>query len=280
MQVSDEGKIGIALALLGLGGGGALFVLPHPYADYVGWTLIGISILGLILLGLHHFKASIGGLGLWLRRGVKKMWPQYLMVASGILFFIGLVGFLQLNVTPPSTKQTEATTETPSLLSLFMALLKPKQGGTIFGFTEINLPDVQTRIYYNLFLDFNAQTKYISFYVTPQRDIIKTLSELDCADIVEQVGGAVQFNSHVLGGSTTINSKDYLFSGAAYIFHEDSISLEQIVDLTKKFKAKRCSVQFYSTEFKIIEWGAIRNGTLPKLPSFEIKNGFVQKVPS
>ena len=72
-----------------------------------------------------------------------------------------------------------------------MALLKPKQGGTIFGFTEINLPDVQTRIYYNLFLDFNAQTKYISFYVTPQRDIIKTLSELDCADIVEQVGGAV-----------------------------------------------------------------------------------------
>ena len=96
MQVSDEGKIGIALALLGLGGGGALFVLPHPYADYVGWTLIGISILGLILLGLHHFKASIGGLGLWLRRGVKKMWPQYLMVASGILFFIGLVGFLQL----------------------------------------------------------------------------------------------------------------------------------------------------------------------------------------
>jgi hypothetical protein len=97
MLISDEGKIGIALALLGLGGGGALFVLPHPYADYVGWSLIGVSVLGLILLGLHHFKVRIGGL-LW--RGGRQMWPQYLMVFAGCLFFVGLVGFLQLNVAP------------------------------------------------------------------------------------------------------------------------------------------------------------------------------------
>jgi hypothetical protein len=106
MQISDEGKIGIALGLLGLGGGGALFVLPHPYADYVGWSLIGVSVLGLILLGLHHFKVRIGGLLLWLRRGGRQMWPQYLMVVSGAIFLVGFVGFLQLNVTPPEQKQT------------------------------------------------------------------------------------------------------------------------------------------------------------------------------
>jgi hypothetical protein len=61
MQISDEGKIGIALALLGLGGGGALFVLPHPYADYVGWSQISISVVGLALLGLHHFRRKAGG---------------------------------------------------------------------------------------------------------------------------------------------------------------------------------------------------------------------------
>jgi hypothetical protein len=93
MQISDEGKIGIALGLLGLGGGGALFVLPHPYADYVGWTLIAVSVFGLVLLGLHHFKVRIDG--------VKEMWPQYLMVTAGILFFVGLVAFLQKNVNPP-----------------------------------------------------------------------------------------------------------------------------------------------------------------------------------
>lgn len=93
MQISDEGKIGIALALLGLGGGGALFVLPHPYADYVGWTLIVISVLGLLLLWLHHSKG---------RRG-KQMWPQYLMILSGVLFFVGLFAFLQ------TRKEDEAT---------------------------------------------------------------------------------------------------------------------------------------------------------------------------
>jgi hypothetical protein len=51
---STEGKIGIALALVGLGGAGALYELPHPYSDYVGWSLIAFSIIGLILLSIYH----------------------------------------------------------------------------------------------------------------------------------------------------------------------------------------------------------------------------------
>jgi hypothetical protein len=43
MQISGEGKIGIFLGLVGIGGGGILFVSPHPYADYFGWSLIGIA---------------------------------------------------------------------------------------------------------------------------------------------------------------------------------------------------------------------------------------------
>jgi len=54
-HISFEGKIGISLALVGLGGAGALFVLPHPYADYVGWTLIAIALLGLIGLTVFHW---------------------------------------------------------------------------------------------------------------------------------------------------------------------------------------------------------------------------------
>lgn len=68
MQISDEGKIGIALALLGIGGGGALFVLPHPYADYVGWSLIGTSVVGGIGLGLFHFGCKFAWSELKLRR--------------------------------------------------------------------------------------------------------------------------------------------------------------------------------------------------------------------
>jgi hypothetical protein len=60
MHISDEGKIGVALALIGLGGAGALFVLPHPYADYVGWFLIGVTVSGFFWLGLLHLKPRIG----------------------------------------------------------------------------------------------------------------------------------------------------------------------------------------------------------------------------
>jgi hypothetical protein len=55
--ISGEGTIGIALTLIGLGGAGALFVLPHPYADYVGWSLIGIAVIGLIFLAAYHAKS-------------------------------------------------------------------------------------------------------------------------------------------------------------------------------------------------------------------------------
>ena len=59
MSLSDEGKIATVLALLGLGGAGALFVFPHPYADIVGWLLIATAVIGLIFVAAYHFKIKI-----------------------------------------------------------------------------------------------------------------------------------------------------------------------------------------------------------------------------
>ena len=56
--ISTEGKLGILLSLIGIGGAGALFVFPHPYADYVGWSLIAMAVVGLVLM------ATIISLGL------------------------------------------------------------------------------------------------------------------------------------------------------------------------------------------------------------------------
>jgi hypothetical protein len=58
MPVSAEGKTTV-WALIGLGGTGALYVFPHPYADIVGWSLVAIFALGLPLVVAHHFKIKI-----------------------------------------------------------------------------------------------------------------------------------------------------------------------------------------------------------------------------
>ena len=56
---SYEGTVAILLALLGLGGTGALQVLPHPYNDYVGWTLIWVAIIGAVALGVYHVSRTV-----------------------------------------------------------------------------------------------------------------------------------------------------------------------------------------------------------------------------
>jgi hypothetical protein len=52
MRISFEGKISIALALLGLLGAGALMVFPHQL--WIGWAMMGASMLGLLILWAHH----------------------------------------------------------------------------------------------------------------------------------------------------------------------------------------------------------------------------------
>jgi hypothetical protein len=58
MQISPEGKIGIALTLLGLAGGGAIVIAPNQV--WIGWVMIAVAVIGLVLLVLHHFGIGLG----------------------------------------------------------------------------------------------------------------------------------------------------------------------------------------------------------------------------
>lgn len=201
---------------------------------------------------------------------------MFLMVSGTVLIavggVIGLVGAMRADF---DLANKPNLTDTPSLLSLFMGLLQPKQGATIHGFTEIEA--LRTRVYYNLYLDFNSKTKYIAFYVSHQQDILKTLKEIDCKEVADSVGNTVRINPHVIGGTaTTVNTKDYLFSGMTYIFHEDEIGLENLSDAAKQLRERGCTAEFYSEAFKLSEWNAIRTGVVPKMRGYEIRNGLIQ----
>jgi hypothetical protein len=57
MAISGSDKIALALALLSIGTAGAMYILPHPYSDYIGYASIAICVLALIWLAIHHFKS-------------------------------------------------------------------------------------------------------------------------------------------------------------------------------------------------------------------------------
>lgn len=58
MQISTEGKIGIGLALIALGGTGALVVAPPPWGTVIGWGMIVIAGIGVVMLLIHHFRGA------------------------------------------------------------------------------------------------------------------------------------------------------------------------------------------------------------------------------
>jgi hypothetical protein len=72
-----------------------------------------------------RYKPYGGILAVLKRRGIRRMWPQYLMVASGILFFVALIGFLQINVVPPKKGEPSKTAESPKVGSEWATVASP-----------------------------------------------------------------------------------------------------------------------------------------------------------
>jgi hypothetical protein len=54
MHISIEGKLGLLVGLIGLGGAGAVVIAPE-----VGWGLIGVAVIGGVVLAFHHFSEAL-----------------------------------------------------------------------------------------------------------------------------------------------------------------------------------------------------------------------------
>ena len=90
MHISDEGKIGIVLALIGLAGAGAIMVAPQQL--WIGWSLIALALPGFFWLLYNHMTAS----------DKNKRVPAVFLVSLGIAFVlvggvIGLIGAMQMD---------------------------------------------------------------------------------------------------------------------------------------------------------------------------------------
>jgi hypothetical protein len=88
---------GSGAAGLGIVGTGLALALPD--IKWIGWLLVAAGLVVFLFdVRIERGHVAIGS-PQSLGQRLKRMWPQYLMVFSACLFLVGLVAFLQINVT-------------------------------------------------------------------------------------------------------------------------------------------------------------------------------------
>jgi hypothetical protein len=83
MALSTEGKLGLVVGLLAVGGGGAVWVAPDH--TEIGWAMIVVAAMGGIMLGAHHFQGALARL--WTPSDKQRM----LALICMIIFGLGLI---------------------------------------------------------------------------------------------------------------------------------------------------------------------------------------------
>jgi len=240
-----------------------LFVLPHPYADIVGWLLIATSAIGLILLVLHQFAIKIG--------------RESLIMIGAIITLCGAASFSVWY--QPSLSNT-ALTSTPSLVSLYEQAFG-NADFKIGGFTDVDLPTLKGRIYYRLLVSFNSATMFLAYYIPHSADTRKfiELPRDHAEELIRSIVSSITVHTKVTLNSTEVDLREFKFANTIHIFYEDDVlNLIDMGKVTDYYKESGMLVQLHSRDYVLQCWDQIKTGQMPKLESFEVKNGMIVKA--
>jgi hypothetical protein len=104
MQIKTTSGSGAgALGIIGTG-----LALALPDAKWIGWTLVAVGLL-VFVFDVHIERGQLAVASrVSLRKRLRRMWPQYVMVLGGGIFFFGLVALLQ--------SSAKSTTDHPDTL--------------------------------------------------------------------------------------------------------------------------------------------------------------------
>lgn len=200
-----SGSLFNGLAIIGTGA-----AVSFPEQRWIGGIIILIGVSALIFdIRVERGHVAIGS-PQTLGKRLKRVWPQYLMLVCAIGFFIGLIAFLQINVTPPQNQKVASAIE-PNL--------DPNARG-FFAVSVVRLYDTpQLRRKY--IFDFLAPTgARISFYVSPSDVFVFSVTDIN----------KEPFSLEVPIASDDIPLTRYIFLYCEVALQESSTQLRIIVD--------------------------------------------------
>jgi hypothetical protein len=161
-----------------------------------------------------------------------------------------------------------------------MTDLSPPVGIVWKANAEMELEGQQLLLFYNVYSDVSAYTKFLAFYV-PHSIFSVTAIEYIAANIPKYISDIESMYGVMKGQGETssTDTRELTFSGRVYIYHEDDLTISQLARLTEWFKAHGAIVQFRSSDYIMAAWQSIRSGDIQPRPKYEVREGRPTLVP-
>jgi hypothetical protein len=214
---------------------------------------------------------------------------RMIAIAGMLACGIGFLGFTAAYFWPANAEKTSmvSNAKPPTLFSLFMSDLRPAKGVEWDAFTDLDMTNgaiqYKIRIFYNIYDDINAHSKYMVFYI-PAIHVQRTERSSQTYSIIKYMADSyhrfiddIQKNRWAemknLGDASIESTKDIPFSNRIYIYHADSLSDEQRVELRKLYRKHGANVQFRGPDYALATWDSIQIGRIKPPPQYEVNNG-------
>jgi hypothetical protein len=109
----------------------------------------------------------------------------------------------------------------------------------------------------SVYLDYNANIKFYSFYIpkSPDNQSFNFCTHLakEYPNIISKLSDSVTTSAKD-PGDPLISSRDLVFSGRIYLYHEDEMTLKQKAELEDLFKANGASIIFRGLDYLQTKW--------------------------
>lgn len=118
--------------------------------------------------------------------------------------------------------------------------------------------DEVINIEYNLCIDSESNSKFMSYFVPLFHDSSKTyeiiLSLIDFhSTVFDRIDRKMPAESYIPGDSSYTYSKDLKFSRIIYVYHAGKLSLEHLGEISKQYKSKGLTIQLRDQDYALIQ---------------------------
>lgn len=240
MALSTEGKLGILVGLLALGGGGAVWVAPNR--TEIGWLMIVVAAIGFGALVLHHFSGTLRRL--W-RPGNK---ARITALSGMIVCGIAALGFATIYFWPMGAPLITLRYLYDHDFGNFLT------DNTDFNMT-LNVADKPVKFAFSarMVFDFEHRARWIAYYIpfdTNTFGICVWLAAHTDDVMLPKLDSEAEVRNSGMLGSGSLSGKELIFSRRIFLYHQFILTDSQMGEIQHEATEKNLDVVFRGISYQ------------------------------